>query len=105
MFRFTIRHLLIVTTLVAVALGVGVQHCWRTDKLARLHARQAQLVAEGRGHLLTMSFHVPQHAWDEYDRQERLHLQLANEYRQKIWRPWLSVTRPSPPLPIEIEGQ
>ena len=105
MFRFTIRGLLVVTTLVAIALAVGVQHCWRMDKLARLHARQAELVAQRRGRLLTMSFNVPQQAWDEYDRQERLHQQLAGEYRQKIWRPWLPVTRPSPPLPIEVEGR
>ena len=105
MFRFTIRGLLIVTTLVAVALAIGVQHSWRMDKLACQHTRQAQLVAQRREHLLTVSFDVPQHAWDEYDQQERLHLQLADEYRQKIWRPWESVTRPSPPLPIEVEGQ
>ena len=103
MFRFTIRGLLIVTTLVAVALAVGVQHCWRMNKLAHLHARQAQLVGQRREQLLSVSFDLPQHAWDEFDRQERLHLRLADEYRLRIWCPWLSVTRPSPPLPIEVD--
>jgi hypothetical protein len=105
MFRFSIRSLLIVTTLIAVALAVGL-HGWRMEKLARLHTREAELVAQRRATLLTTSVIPirPHLAWEEYDRQERWHLQLASEYRQRVWRPWLSVTRPSPPLPIEVVG-
>ena len=104
MFRFTIRGLLLLTAVVALTLALSLQHYARMERLARLHARQAQLVAQHRGFLLSASFDVPQQAWNELDRQEQAHQQLASEYRQKIWRPWLQVTQLSPPLTIQVES-
>src|SRR5688572_22548459 len=103
MFRFSLRSLLLLTAVVAASLAVAVRHSSRMHRLARQHDQQAVLVAEQIALLQSVSFDVPQHAWDEYDRQERLHLQLAVEYRQKAWRPWLPITKPSPPLPIQVE--
>lgn len=105
MFRFSIRSLLILTTLVAIALAVAIGHYTRMQRLSRLHLRQAVLVAEHRGKLLSYSFHVPQSAWDQLDEQQQLHLQLSYEYRRKSWRPWQPITQPPKPLPILIEDE
>lgn len=100
--RYRLRTLLGLAMLVAITIGVWSEHYRRMDKLARLHSRQADLVAEQIQFLNSVSFNVPQEAWAEYDRQEQLHRQLAIDYRRKIWRPWLRVAEPNPPLPIEV---
>src|SRR5215211_2297311 len=97
--RFTIRHLLIFTTLCGLMLA-GYLRYRHLEEQAREHLRQAQAVAQSRGRLLSYSFEVPQKAWDEYDRQERLHRQIAENYRQQIWQPWIEITQPDPPLPM-----
>ena len=103
MFRFSIRSLLVVTALVGVTLGLGA-HYWRWERLAALHTRQAELVAGWRNQLFSVSFDVPDSAWQEIDRQEAEHQRLAKDYRRKIWQPWLAVTPPPKPLPIQVEG-
>lgn len=102
MFRFTTRQLLLATTIVAVVLA-GYLRYDRLERIARGHERQAELVAESREVLSSVSTFAFVQDWPDYDRQERLHQQLAREYRQKIWRPWMRVTQPSPPLSIQIE--
>lgn len=102
MLRFSIRHLLILTTLCGMLLA-GYLRYRHLEEKAQEHLRQAQEVARMRGWLLTVSFNVPQEAWDEYDRQEYLHRQLAENYRQQIWQPWMEITQPDPPLPMFVE--
>ena len=102
MFRFSIRSLLLATAFVGVLLGLGA-HYWRLERLAALHTRQAELVAGWRQHLFSVSFHVPDSAWRDLDRQQQEHQRLAKEYRRKIWQPWLAVTPPTQPLPMQVE--
>jgi hypothetical protein len=102
--RFSIRHLLILTTLCGLLLAGYVRYR-HLEEHAQEHLRQAQEVARRRGWLLTVSFHVPQEAWDDYDRREHLHQRLAAEYRQQIWRPWMEITQPEPPLPMIVDNR
>lgn len=103
MFRFSIRSLLVLTTLVAIGLALALAHHARMQRMSRLHARQAVLVAEHRSFLLSCSFDVPQIEWIKIDQQERMHQQLADDYREKSWRPWVRITEPPMALPILIE--
>jgi hypothetical protein len=105
MFRFRIRSLLILTTVVAIALAVAINHYSRMQRLSRLHLRQAVLVAEHRAFLLSCSFDVPQQEWLKIDEQEQMHRQLSDEYRLKRWRPWQRITQPPMSLPILIEDE
>jgi hypothetical protein len=105
MFRFNIRSLLILTTVVAIALAVAINHYSRMQRLSRLHARQAKLVADHRNFLLSCSFDVPQQEWVKIDEQEQTHRQLADEYLMKSWRPWQPVPQPPRSLPILIEEE
>jgi hypothetical protein len=105
MFRFSIRSLLVLTALVAIGLALGLAHHARMQRLSRLHARQAVLVAEHRNFLLSCSFEVPQIEWIKIDDRERMHRQLAEEYRDKSWRPWVRITEPPMALPIQIESE
>jgi hypothetical protein len=100
--QFRIRTLLLLTALIAVVLA-GYVRQRRLEGMARFYQRQAELVAEHRQWLNSVSFHVPQEEWAKIDERERLHQQIAAEYRQKVWRPWLRITRPNPPLPIHVE--
>jgi len=102
--RYNLRQLLLFTTLCGVLCAGYVRYC-TLEARAEEHLRQAQAVADARGRLLSYSFHVPQFAWDDYDRQERLHRQIAAEYREQIWRPWVTITQPEKPLPILVEGR
>lgn len=95
--RYSLRHLLIFTTFCALICAGYVRYRHLEDR-AQLHERQAQTVAQHRGKLLTYSFHVPQSAWDDLDRQESLHKQIATDYRQQVWRPWVKITQPEKPL-------
>jgi hypothetical protein len=101
--RFSLRHLLIFTTLCGV-LCAGYVRSRNLEARAEEHLRQAQIVAETRGRLLTYSFDVPQYAWDDYARQESLHRQIAAEFREQIWRPWVKITQPEKPLPMLVDG-
>lgn len=103
MFRFSIRSLLVLTTLVAIGLALAISYHARMQRLSRLHARQAVLVAEHRNFLLSCSFDVPQGEWIKIDEQERMHQQLTDEYREKSWRLWVRITEPPAALPILIE--
>lgn len=102
--QFRLRTLLLLTALISVGLA-GYVRQRRLEGLARMHVRQAELVAEHRLWLYSVSFHVPEGEWAKIDLQEAQHRQLAAEYRQKIWRPWVRITQPVPPLPIQIEGR
>ena len=95
--RFSLRHLLIFITLCGV-LCAGYVRYRQLEEREQKHLRQAQAVADARNRLLSYSFDVPQYAWDDYDRQESLHRQIAAEYREQIWRPWVRITQPEPPL-------
>ncbi len=101
--QFRIRTLLILTALIAVVLA-GYVRQGRLERMARMHVRQAELVAKHRQWLYSVSFHVPEEEWTKIDERERLHQQIAAEYRQQIWRPWVRITQPVPPLAIQIEG-
>jgi hypothetical protein len=102
MMRFSLRHLLIFTTLCGVLFAGYARH--RTlEERAQHHLRQAQAVAQARGRLLSYSFDVPQSAWDDYDLQESLHRQIAADYRQQIWQPWVTITQPERPLATWVE--
>src|SRR5262245_56512186 len=102
-YSFTIRSLLLLTAIVGLALALFMQHFWRMERLAKLHARQAEFVVARRDQLNRASFDVPDTAWLEFERQELEHRRLTNEYRRKIWQPWLYVRPPTPPLPIQVE--
>ena len=101
-FQFRIRTLLLVTAIVAVVLA-GYVRARRLEGMAKMHERQAELVVEHRLFLQSVSFHVPELEWLKINERERLHRQIAGEYRRKIWRPWLGIKRPNSPLPIEID--
>jgi hypothetical protein len=101
--QYRLRTLLLLTALVAVVLA-GYVRQRRLEGMARMHLRQAELVAEHRQWLYSVSFMVPQVEWAKIDERERLHRQIAGEYRQQIWRPWVRISQPDPPLAIQIEG-
>ena len=101
--QFRIRTLLLLTALIAAVLA-GYVRQRRLEGMARLHQCQAELVAKHRQWLHSVSFHVPEEEWSKIDDRERMHQQIAAEYRQQIWRPWVRITRPDPPLPIQVEA-
>ena len=98
MFRFSIRSLLLLTAVVAVLLGLF--YYWRMERLAKLHAQEAEQIAEARERLQRVSFDVPPAAWDDLRMREEQHRILSHEYRQRIWQPWRRSTQPSPPIDI-----
>jgi hypothetical protein len=99
MFRFSIRSLLVATAIVAAALGLF--HYWRMERLSRLHAQEAEQIAQARERLQSVNYDVPPAAMDDLRMREEQHRILSREYRQKIWEPWRRSTAspPSPPAP------
>jgi hypothetical protein len=94
--RFSLRHLLIFTTLCGV-LCAGYVRYRHLEGQAQQHLRQADAAADARDMLLNTrsgSGFFLTTAWADYDRQESLHRQIAAEYRQQIWRPWVKITQP-----------
>lgn len=100
--RFSLRHLLIFTTFCGV-LCAGYVRYRHLEGQAQEHLRQAQAVAEARIMSAAYTGYWLPTAWDDYDRQESLHRQIAAEYRQQIWRPWVKITEPVKPLPMWVE--
>lgn len=94
-FQFSLRTLLIVMT-VAAMLTARIAYVRR---MADYHAAETKRLQQHRMWLLTVSFHTPQVEWQRLDDMEARHSDLASQYQQATWRPWMIVHESQSPLP------